>query len=140
MPRQRAELELRQMLKAIRHESFYETGTWCDESLGVYVGWAVQQDSFSRGMPITNEREDVILVFSGEEFPEPATARDLKARGHEFDEDGPDYLVHLYEEDVLLPGGLERKVPRTPGGSHARHGDAVQRPVRDAPGLLPRVT
>ena len=68
------------MVEALRHESFYETGTWVDESLGVYVGWAGRKNSFSEGMPLWNEGQDVGLVFSGEEFPEPGTARRLKQR------------------------------------------------------------
>jgi asparagine synthase (glutamine-hydrolysing) len=106
MPRERAEPELLQMVESLRHESFYGTGTWVDESLGVYVGWAVQKNSFADGMPLLNEREDVVLVFSGEEFPEPGTARRLKERGHGLDATGPSYLVHLYEEDHSFPAGL----------------------------------
>ena len=106
MPRQRAERELCKMVEALRHETFYETGTWVDESLGVYVGWAVRKNSFSDGMPLWNERRDVVLVFSGEEFPEPGTARRLKERGHELDVEGPSYLVHLYEEDPSFPAEL----------------------------------
>src|SRR5713226_4621040 len=99
MPRERAEAELRRMVETLRHESFYVTGTWVDESLGVYVGWAARQGSFSEGMPLCNERGNVVLVFSGEEYPEPGTARRLKERGHKCEEAGPSYLVHLYEED-----------------------------------------
>src|SRR2546427_12961737 len=94
------------MVEALRHESFYETGTWVDESLGVYVGWAGRKNSFSEGMPLWNERQDVGLVFSGEEFPESGTARRLKQRGHDLDMEGPSYLVHLYEEDHSFPAGL----------------------------------
>src|SRR5437867_7298376 len=94
------------MVEALRHESFYETGTWVDESLGVYVGWAGRKNSFSEGMPLWNEGQDVGLVFSGEEFPEPGTARRLKERGHGLDAEGPSYLVHLYEEDPSFPAGL----------------------------------
>ena len=50
-------------------------------------------------MPLRNERGDVVLVFSGEEYPEPGTARRLKERGHGVAAEGPSYLVHLYEED-----------------------------------------
>src|SRR3989475_10313687 len=85
MPRARAQLELLRMVEALRHENFYATGTWVDESLGVYVGWIVRKDSFSDGMPLSNEQGDVVLVFSGEEFPEPGTARRLKERGHRLD-------------------------------------------------------
>src|SRR5271169_3049122 len=106
MPRKRAEVKLSRMVEALHHESFYETGTWIDESLGVYVGWAVQKNSFSGGMPLRNESADVCLVFSGEEFPEPDTRRRLKERGHAVDARGPSYLVHLYEEDPAFPAGL----------------------------------
>src|SRR2546426_6899987 len=40
-----------------------------------------RSDSFSDGMPLRNERGDVVLVFSGEEFPQPDTVRRLKERG-----------------------------------------------------------
>jgi asparagine synthase (glutamine-hydrolysing) len=87
------------MVEALRHESFYDSGTWIDESLGVYVGWVARKDSFADGMPIRNEGDDVALFFSGEDYPEAGTARRLKERGHDCEEDGPSYLVHLYEED-----------------------------------------
>jgi asparagine synthase (glutamine-hydrolysing) len=106
MPRAWAEPKLLQMVEAIRHESFYTTGTWIDESLGVYVGWAARRDSFSDGMPVFNETRDVVLVFSGEEFPEPGTERRLEQSGHLLNCGGPSYLVHLYEEDPNFPAGL----------------------------------
>src|ERR1700693_3706415 len=106
MPRERAERELLQMVASLHHENFYVTGTWVEESLGVYVGWIARKDSFSDGMPLRNERGDVVLVFSGEEFPEPGTERRLKERGHELNVAVPSYLVHLYEEDPSFPAGL----------------------------------
>jgi asparagine synthase (glutamine-hydrolysing) len=57
-------------------------------------------------MPLRSERGDVVLAFSGEEFPEPGTAERLRAQGHDFDVDGPSYLVHLYEDDPSFPAGL----------------------------------
>src|SRR5947208_15971295 len=105
MPRERAESELLQMVEVLRHESFHVTGTWVDESLGVYVGWAARKDSFSDGMPLRNERGDVVLAFSGEEFPEPGTERHLAARGHRLETGGSSYLVHLYEEDSSFLAG-----------------------------------
>lgn len=106
MPRQRAEQELLQMVETLCHEDFYVAGTWIDESLGVYAGWVARKGSFADGMPLFNEREDVTLVFSGEEFPEPFTAQRLKERGHDVDSFGPSYLVHLYEDDASFPAGL----------------------------------
>jgi len=94
------------MVEALQHESFYVSGTWVEESMGVYVGWIVREDSFCDGMPLRNERGDVVLVFSGEDYPEPGTARRLRERGHELATDGPSYLVHLYEDDPEFPEGL----------------------------------
>jgi asparagine synthase (glutamine-hydrolysing) len=87
------------MVELLLHEPFYVTGTWIDESLGLYVGWVARKNSFADKMPIRNERDDVVLVFSGEDYPEPGTARRLKERGHGCEESGPSYLVHLYEDD-----------------------------------------
>jgi asparagine synthase (glutamine-hydrolysing) len=105
-PRAQAEPELLRMVEALRHESHYVTGTWIDEALGVYVGWTARRSSFSDGMPIANERGDVVLIFSGEEYPEPGVARRLKERGHTLAPEGPSYLVHLCEEDPAFPSGL----------------------------------
>jgi len=94
-----AEAQLARMVATMLHESFYVPGTWTDESLGLYVGWVARKNSFADGMPLRNERGDV-LVFSGEEYPESGTARRLKEKGHDLEESGPSYLVHLYEEDA----------------------------------------
>ena len=94
------------MVDAIHHESFYEMGTWVDESMGVYAGWAVRKNSFSDGMPLCNEQGDVVLIFSGEEYPEPGTAHQLRARGHRLETEGAAYLVHQYEEDPMFPACL----------------------------------
>jgi len=106
MPRAWAEPRLLRMVEALQHEPFYTTGTWVDESLGVYVGWVAHAGSFSDGMPLCNERGDVTLIFSGEEYPEPDAASRLKARGHDLSPNGPSYLVHLYEDEPSFPAGL----------------------------------
>jgi len=98
-PREWAGLQLARMVGTLLHESFYVSGTWIDETLGVYIGWVARKNSFSDDMPIYNEGGDVILVFSGEDYPEPGTARRLKEQGHSCEDSGPSYLVHLYEED-----------------------------------------
>jgi len=106
MPRERAERELLQMVEVLCHESFYISGTWSDENLGVYVGWVAQKGSFSEAMPLSIERGDVTLVFSGEEFGERGAASHLKEHRHALHLEGPSYLVHLYEEDPAFPKGL----------------------------------
>lgn len=98
-PRASVEPELLGMLRAVCHDSFYRTGTWVDESLGVYIGWTALPGSFSDGMPLRNEREDVSLVFAGEEYADPQTRDRLRSRGHAITSTGSEYLVHLYEED-----------------------------------------
>ena len=105
MPREQAVRKLFRMVESLRHENFYTTGTWADESLGIYVGWIARKGSFSDGMPLQNERGDV-LVFSGEEFSEAGTPQRLKERGHQLQMAGPSYLVHLSEEDPSFPRGL----------------------------------
>ena len=106
MPPERAERELRRMVDTLGHEPFYRTGTWVDERRGLYVGWTARKSSFSECMPVCNERGDVVLIFSGEEFPEPGTAARLQRRGHKFNPEGPGYLAHTYEEDPCFPAGL----------------------------------
>ena len=106
LPRARAESQLLLMLESLRHEPFYASGTWMDESLGVYLGWVARQGSFADDMPLHNERGDVTLVFSGEEFPEPGMVAALRKRGHAVAPGGASYLVHRYEEEPDFPKGL----------------------------------
>lgn len=68
-PREWAEPQVARMMKALRHESFYRTDTWNDESLGVYAGWTAIDGSFGDGMPL--ERGDRTLLFSGEDYSGP---------------------------------------------------------------------
>jgi asparagine synthase (glutamine-hydrolysing) len=90
---------LLKMVKAISHETFYNSGTWLDESLGVYVGWTALKGSFSDGMPLRNEHDDIVLVFSGEEYGDPLTRQRLRARAHSARSSESQFLVHLLEED-----------------------------------------
>jgi asparagine synthase (glutamine-hydrolysing) len=106
MPRASAEALLSRMVEAIRHESFYETGTCIDESLGIYIGWSARKGSFGAGMPLINEDGVITLVFSGGEYPEPETIQRLKEKGHRLLPGASSYLVHLYEEDANFPLGL----------------------------------
>ena len=104
-PRQEAEPELQRMISALRHEDFYETGTWVDQSLGVYVGWVARTGSSSDGMPMRNARTDVVLIFSGEDFSETETGGGLK-EGNGAMAIRASYLVRAYEENSSFPAGL----------------------------------
>ncbi len=105
-PQEEAKAELLRMVEAIRHEPFYRTGIWIDERIGAYVGWTVRENSFSDGMPLHSERGDTVLIFSGEEFPDPAVAERLKCRGNSPDRSGVSYLVQISEEDPAFPANL----------------------------------
>jgi asparagine synthase (glutamine-hydrolysing) len=106
MPPEWAEPRIRKMVEAMHHGPPLSAEIWTDESLGLYIGWTVRKNSFSDGMPVCNERGDITLVFSGEEYPEPGQVRRLKEQGHDLKGDGPSYLVHLYEEDPSFPARL----------------------------------
>src|SRR5258708_22207053 len=99
MPRERAQAELRRMVEALQHESFYETGTWIDERLGIYVGWVIRTGSFCDALPIMNEKQNVTLFLSGSVYSEPSTICALREKGHSIDGRPASYLVHSYEED-----------------------------------------
>src|SRR5690349_14316504 len=105
-PREWAESQLLLMVGTLLHESFYTSGTFIDERLGLYVAWVARKASFSDSMPLQNERGDKILVFSGEEFPDPGTHAGLRALGHNVRASGPEYLVHRFEEEDDFPKGL----------------------------------
>jgi asparagine synthase (glutamine-hydrolysing) len=94
------------MVKTMVHESFYTSGTLIEESLGVAVGWTVHADTFSDCQPIWNERRDICLIFTGEDFTDAPVVDALRAKGHEFSRDNASYLVHLYEENG--PSFLEK--------------------------------
>ncbi len=99
MPRREAEQELHRMVESLRHESFYRSGTWVDEQLGVYIGWMIRKDSFSDGLPLANAQGDVTMFFSGEEYSEFGTAgRCLDGRCR-----GLSYLIDRYEMDAEFP-------------------------------------
>ena len=82
MPREWAEAQLLRMLETLRHESFYVSGTWIDESSRrVRRAGSHGKGPFAEAMPLRNERSDVTLVFSGEEFPEPGTVKAVETPG-----------------------------------------------------------
>jgi asparagine synthase (glutamine-hydrolysing) len=106
MPREQAEKQLSGMLEALCHQDFYVSGIWIDDSLGVSAGWVARRGSFAERMPLRNERGDVTLLFSGEEFPERGIIEALKEHGHSIEPNAPSYLVHRYEDETNFPKGL----------------------------------
>ena len=92
-----ARAELAAMLNSISYESFYRSGTWNSEQLGVYCGWTALPGSFSDGMPISNQRGDIHIIFSGEEYSDLGKAQQACTRCTAAPESA--YLVRAYEQN-----------------------------------------
>jgi asparagine synthase (glutamine-hydrolysing) len=86
------------MVRCLMHEPFYKSGKYASKELSLSLGWVCQEGTFSDCLPAWNEKQDVGLFFSGENFAEPADIVALRAKGHEFKEADASYLPHLYEE------------------------------------------
>src|SRR6266481_7355939 len=86
------------MVKCLLHEPFYRDGMYSNEELGLWLGWVNHEGSFSDCLPVWNEKKDICLLFSGEDFADQPDIDALRTRGHEFGSDDASYLVHLYEE------------------------------------------
>ncbi|NIV14814.1 MAG: hypothetical protein GWN62_27155 [Aliifodinibius sp.] len=99
MPSERNEKYLRLMIDCMLHEPFYTSGTYLNHQRGLFAGWVCHRDSFSDCMPIFNEKKDLLLLFSGENFADKEMTDQLKKKGHEFDAANASYLIHLYEEE-----------------------------------------
>ncbi len=99
MPRELAEPQLLRMVKSMCHEKFYVSGTWIDESHGIYVGWIARRGSFSDGMPLRNNQATMCLVFSGEEFSPPDTIARFHSNGNGTGGCEASYLIRQFEDD-----------------------------------------
>src|SRR5437867_11884049 len=88
-----------QMIATMRHEKFYESGTYSAPELGIFGGWTALEGSFADCQPIRSERDDIALLFSGECFSDRETRAQLKHRGHRFDDGTAPWLVTPYEEE-----------------------------------------
>jgi asparagine synthase (glutamine-hydrolysing) len=106
LPQASAERQLLAMMNCLRHEPFYNCGTWSDPEHGIYIAWVARRGSFSDSMPVHNEDGQITLFFSGEEFPDPDLKTRLRQCGHTFSNEPSAYLVHRYEEESDFPEGL----------------------------------
>ena len=75
------ESDLKLMLDCMMHEPFYRRGSYTNEKLGVYVGWTCHPNSYADCMPAINDRKDVVLIFSGEHFPDHPVGDQFKSHG-----------------------------------------------------------
>jgi asparagine synthase (glutamine-hydrolysing) len=87
------------MLKSMMHERFYAAATYSAPELGVYGASIGFKEASKGGQILRNEDESIVLLFSGECFPEMASETDLRKNGHLLGGGRGDWLVHLYEEE-----------------------------------------
>jgi asparagine synthase (glutamine-hydrolysing) len=108
MPSDLAAGQLRRMLSCVSRDRATEADkdSWNDASLGVYVGFVRQKLASSDRSLLRNERGDILLAFSGDDFPDPESGEFLRRRGHQFEPKGCSYLVHLAEENDSFPAML----------------------------------
>lgn len=78
-PRGKHERDLKLMLDCMMHEPFYKKGSYVNEELGVYAGWTCHQNSYADCMPAINKKKDVVLIFSGEHFPDRSSRQNSSA-------------------------------------------------------------
>ncbi len=86
--------DVARMTRFMTHEPFYVTGTYADDATGLCAGWAVPGGSSQKSMPLWNERRDVCLIFSGENFME---RDELRRYGVGFDTSDSRCLLALHE-------------------------------------------
>jgi len=97
-PREECPSLVQSMVKCMMHEPFYVSGTYINGDIGLWIGWVNHEGSFGDCLPIWNEKKDICLLFSGEDFADQTEIDALRMRGHEFGSNDASYLVHLYEE------------------------------------------
>ena len=93
------EKDLDLMIHTMTHESYYKTGTYVNEDLGLYAGWVCQEGSFSDCMPVINQNKDLVLLYTGEDFQDRATIDRVTGNGDPAQGSNAGYLLDLYEEN-----------------------------------------
>lgn len=88
LPPAECERRVEVMVRRLKHEPFYVSGTRAFPELGIYSGWVAMAGSFAAGQVFENERGDVTLLWSGECFSDAPSSG--KSPGRE--------LVRRYEE------------------------------------------
>jgi asparagine synthetase B (glutamine-hydrolysing) len=102
-----AESDMRQMLAMIRHRGPDEFGIYLDGPVGLGNARLSIIDLSTGQQPITNEDENLWIVFNGEIFNYLELRPELEARGHRFaTASDTEVLLHAYEE--FGPQCLER--------------------------------
>jgi asparagine synthase (glutamine-hydrolysing) len=89
---------LEDMLKCMLHRPHSDFATYLNRRINLWSGCVSSREDSSLCPPQWNERRDICLIFSGEDFTDPREIQNLRALGHEFGPDSAGHLVHWYEE------------------------------------------
>src|SRR6516165_8149404 len=84
------------MTQCMVHEPSHVWGTYANEDMELCVGWVSHGGSFSGEMPLWNERHDVCLIFSGEDFMDVVEVQQCGGKC-DHRSGSPRYLIALYE-------------------------------------------
>jgi asparagine synthase (glutamine-hydrolysing) len=97
-PHESNDHDLDSMLDAMKHNNRYLHGRFADRECGVQIGWTCHPGSFAEGMPLVSRNGDTVMIFSGENFEEPATVARLSASFSNHNSAKAAYLLELYQE------------------------------------------
>jgi asparagine synthase (glutamine-hydrolysing) len=85
-----------EMLRAMKHEPFYTSGVYSEESLNLRVGWVIPKNFSYDSMPLVNAERNIVMVFHGEDFSRNSShLRLMGNRPAGFE--STSYLIRLYE-------------------------------------------
>src|SRR5688572_23749135 len=87
--------DLDAMLGTLRHTPESNSGTYVDESAGLWVGWVCHRDAYSDCMPLVAKNEEVVIVFHGEHYADSDEGRRLKDAGYAAEPGTARYLLDL---------------------------------------------
>lgn len=91
--------DIRRMCQAIFHRGPDEEGTLVEGNVGLGIRRLSIIDLETGRQPISNEREDIWIVFNGEIYNYPALREELEGKGHIFrTRSDTETIVHAYEE------------------------------------------
>ena len=104
-PSAEAMAQLQKMTDVLCHESFYVASILSDSLPGVAVASVAHANSPAAHMPVHSARQDVALMFAGEEFGDPYLESDGETSGRS-SETSLSRLIDMYERDQNFPAGL----------------------------------
>lgn len=94
----KASEDLKRMMQCMLHESFYVSGFYENDEIGVHIGWISHQNAFADCLPIYNDKKTVILLLTGEIFPSDEPSGIINSRGDTISHMDARNLVRLYDE------------------------------------------